>query len=239
MLYGTGGIGKTSLSLLSPGPVGFLDLEDSLPKLPAELRKRARRINGVETWQDIRDALCAADIWAECKTVVIDSLSRAEEWAIAHTLATTPKENGQRVTSIEGYGYGKGYQHVYDTFLPLLADLDAHVRAGRNVVLVCHSCTARIPNPAGEDFIRWEPRLQTTKEGKASIRNAVKEWADEVSFISYDIAVSADGKAKGGGERTIYPAESAVWLAKGRTLKEPIIYTEGGTDYWTALKGGN
>src|SRR5690606_41783294 len=48
---------------------------------------------------------------------------------------------------VEGYGFGKGYTHVYDTFLHLLAELDRHVREGRNVIGIAHECTANVPNP--------------------------------------------------------------------------------------------
>ena len=84
-------------------------------------------------WQDIRDAL-HADGWDGIKTIVLDSATRAEELAVAHTLASVPHEKGQRVQRIEDYGFGKGYSHVYDTFLTLLGDLDQHTRAGRHVV---------------------------------------------------------------------------------------------------------
>lgn len=238
VITGTGGIGKTSLAICGPGPVGILDLEDSLPKLPHVLEGRSvRPASGVQTWQDVRDCLSDMEAWKGVKTLVLDSGSKLEEMCIAHTLRTTMKENGKPAGSIEGYGYGKGFQHVFDAFLPLLGDLDAHARAGRDVVMICHSCTSRIPNPAGEDYIRWEPLLQTTKEGKASIRNAVKNWCDHMFFINYFQTVSEEGKARGCGERIIYPTEMPTFMAKSRTLRDPITYVEGGADFWAALKG--
>jgi len=93
-------------------------------------------------------------------------------------VSTTPSKHARQVDETDGvairrledYGFGKGCQHVYETFLPLLSDLDQHVRAGRNVALILHDCTATVPNPKGEDYIRWEPRLQSPASGKASIR---------------------------------------------------------------------
>src|SRR6185436_20399049 len=95
-------------------------------------------------------------------SIVLDG-TKAEEYAIAHTLANVPHEKGGRVSSIEGYGFGKGYQYVYDTFLLLLADLDRLVERGKNAVLICHECVSDVPNPAGEDFLRFEPHLQCPK----------------------------------------------------------------------------
>ena len=105
---------------------------------------------------------------------------------------------------------------MFDTFLPLLADLDRHARAGRNVVLVCHDCTSTVPNPAGEDWLRYEPRLQSPNSGKASIRLRVREWADHVLFVGYDVSVGKDGKGRGAGTRTLYSAEVPHCMAKSR-----------------------
>jgi hypothetical protein len=161
-------------------------------------------------------------------------LTRAEELCVAHTLATIPHEKGHRVNRIEDYGYGKGYQFVFDTFLPLLADLDRHCRAGRNVVLVCHDCTTSVPNPAGEDWLRWEPRLQSPASGKASIRLRVKEWADHVLFLGYDVDVDKEGKGRGSGTRTLWPTELPHCLAKSRTTQDPIA-VEPDKDVWAEI----
>lgn len=225
-IYGTGGIGKTSLAARCPGRKAFFDLDESMDRL-----KLSDVVQGVETWQDIRDALASID---DVDTIVIDSVTRAEELAVAHTLKHTPTEKGTFPTSIEGYGYGKGFQHVFDTFLPLLADLDAHARAGRNIVLVMHECFASVPNPQGEDYIRYEPRLQSPGSGKASIRYRIKEWLDHLLFIGYDVDVR-DNKARGSGTRTIYPLEMPHCMAKTRSLTETIDYEPGSTELWNRL----
>lgn len=223
VLYGPGGIGKTTLATALPGPVVFIDLDESLGRLGAQAQ-----VAQAESWQGIRDAL-QADGWEGVKTIVIDTATKAEEMAVEHTLANTLQE-GKRSTSVEGYGYGKGYGYVFDTFLPLLADLDRHARAGRNVVLICHDCTATVPNPAGEDWIRYEPRLQSPNSGKASIRLRVREWADHVLFLGYDIAVGKDGKGQGSGTRTLYRSELPHCMAKSRTGADPIPLDGG--DVW-------
>jgi len=231
MIYGPGGIGKSTLASLAPGCV-FLDIEESTKNLDAS------RVGGIETWADLRACLHSETL-VGYQTVVIDSVTKAEELAIAHTLATVPHEKGNKVTSLEGYGFGKGYQHVYETFLHLLVDLDRHVRAGQNVVLIAHDCTADVPNPVGEDFIRFEPHLQQPKSGKASIRERVFQWADHVLFIGYDV-VSEDGKGKGGGTRTIWPVERPDHRAKSRSVAEPLVYenaNDGGI--WPLILGGS
>lgn len=83
VLYGPGGIGKTSLAATAPGPVAFFDLDDSLPRLRTAFAESGRElevrpVEGAESWQDIRSALHATG-WDDVRTMVIDSATRAEE----------------------------------------------------------------------------------------------------------------------------------------------------------------
>ena len=215
VLYGTGGIGKSTLAGLAPNPV-FLDIEGGTHALDVP------RVEGIESFSDLRACLQSTAFDAY-KTIILDSATRGQEWSEAHTLATVPHEKGNRVTSVEGYGFGKGYQHVYDTFLLLLADMDSQVRRGRNVILICHDCTADVPNPVGDDYIRFEPHLQAPKSGKASIRNRVVQWADHVLFVGYDV-VGKDGKGRGTGTRTIWTFELPDHIAKSRTVREALPF---------------
>jgi len=237
-LYGPGGIGKTTLAATVPGPVAVFDLDDSLARLQgtfteSKLQLDIRPVDGASAWQNIRDALHAPG-WEEIKTIVVDSATMAEELAVAHTLATVPHEKGNRIQRIEDYGYGKGYSHVFDTFLTLLGDLDQHTRAGRHVILICHDCTNTVPNPFGEDWLRYEPRLQSPTSGKAAIRLRVREWADHVLFLGYDVDVH-EGKGTGSGTRTIYPCELPHFMAKSRTIAHPLPLTKLDTTLWTQL----
>ena len=239
-IYGAGGSGKTTLACTAPAPVVFFDLDDSLPRLRGSFDESGldldlRVVDGARTWEAVRAALHAPG-WDAVSTIVIDSATKAEELALAWTLQHVPHEKGNKVTSIEDYGYGKGYQHLYDTFLTLLGDLDQHVRAGRHVILVCHDCTNTVPNPLGEDWIRYEPRLQSPSSGKSSIRLRTREWADHVLFLGYDVDVK-DGKGRGSGTRTIYPCELPHCMAKSRTLADPMPLGKFDTTLWERLFG--
>jgi len=194
-VYGCGGAGKTCLACMAPGPVAFFDLDESLPILKGQLPEGLdlRVVSGAGTWQGIRDALHAPG-WDGIGSIVLDSGTRAEELAIEWIIANVPHEKNAKVTKISDYPYGAGYRHLYDEFLKLLGDLDQHVRAGRNVVIICHESTEKHPNPRGEDFLRAEPRLQHSP--KSSIRERVRDWCDGLYFVGYDIDVQ-DGKGRG------------------------------------------
>lgn len=233
MIYGTGGIGKTTLATRAPGRKLFLDLDESLAELRGiDFQSFQIKVSSPTTWADLRKEITEA---RDVDCIIIDSVTRAEELAVAHTIQTVPTEKGAFPKSIEGYGYGKGYQHVFDTFLPLLADLDTHVRQGRNAILIAHECMSNVPNPQGDDYIRYEPRLQNPNSGKASIRLRLKEWLDHLVFIGYDIDVK-DNRAKSSGSRTIYPLEMAHCMAKSRSLRQEIVYEEGSAELWDQLR---
>ncbi len=236
LLYGPGGIGKTTLACHAPGPVAVLDLDDSLPRLRpqlADVEGQVQTVPEINTWGELRAAL-QSDGWDGIRSLVIDTATRAEELCAAHVIATVPHEKGHRVQRLEDYGYGKGAGHVFDTFLPLLAELDRHCRAGRNVILVAHDCTTTVPNPAGEDWLRYEPRLQSPASGKSSIRLRTREWADHVLFMGYDVNVK-DGKGQGAGSRTLYPAELPHCMAKSRTCQLPIPVGGDSAAIWRTL----
>ena len=119
-----------------------------------------------------------------------------------------------------------------------MADMDALIRRGQNVILLAHDCITDVPNPASENFIRYEPHLQNPKSGASSIRNRVVQWADYVLYLGYDV-VAKDGKGHGAGTRTIWTSERPSHVAKSRTALDEIPF-ENATDgtIWTHIFGG-
>ena len=232
VIFGPGGIGKTTLACLAKGKTVAIDADESLEKLAPQLAQVGADIPevipGVTDFKSMRAALQSSG-WDGVQNIVFDTVTRIEQWCSDYTIATVPHEKGKKITRIEDYGFGKGLQHIFDTYLLFLADLDRHVRAGRNVFLIAHECVSNVPNPNGEDWIRWEPRLQNPNSGKASIRLFTKEWSDHVLFFGYDV-IAKDGKGQGYGSRTIYTAEKPFCMAKSRTASSlesiPITFGE-------------
>lgn len=236
VIYGTGGIGKSTLACLAPGPVAFIDADESLPILRSQLEGHniplplPVEVNG---WRECRDALKSSG-WDKIKTIVIDTVTKLEEWCLEYTLQTVPHESGRKVSRIEDYGFGKGYRHVFDTWRGLLGDLDSHSRAGRNVILIAHEATSTVPNPRGEDYLRYEPRLQDSKA--ASIKHKMKEWADHLLFLGYDVVVDDKGVAQGSGTRTLYTSEMPFCMAKSRTTNEQFDILLGESPWENIIK---
>lgn len=228
MLYGVGGIGKSTLANAFPG-AKFIDLEDSAIDLNPDKIDQA-----IDSWEMLRACL-ASDEFNDSKAIVIDTVSRAEELARSWVVANVKTDKGNSVKNLVDFGWNKGYEHLVDAWRLLIADLERHYRAGRDIILIAHNHIGKTPNPAGDDYIRNEPRLYHS--ANASVRAITFEWCDHVLFLNYDIAVKADGKAVGVGTVTAYTREQATFMAKSRTLSpDPIIVKKGDASIWEKMR---
>jgi hypothetical protein len=236
VIYGPGGVGKTELAsnMQSIGvkPL-YLDIGSSTKFLDVQ------RVDDITGWDELRAALQSEELLAGFDAVVIDDLSVAQEWSAAWTCANVKDEKGNWHQELSKYPFGKGYEYNYDTFLRFLGDCDAVVRRGLHVICIAHDCVIQAPNPHGEDFLRYVPKLQEPgTKGVASIRARVKEWCDHLLFIGYDVAIGEDGKGKGAGTRAIYGTELPTHLAKTRKHFEPMVYEKGSAEVWSHLFKG-
>lgn len=249
LLYGGGGIGKTTLSCLAPGDVAFVDADESLEKLKPALTEDEITIPvkvRCSDWSTLMMATRAGGYDGK-KTIVYDTGGVLEQWCIAAMLI---EQDCAKIEDVGG-GYGKGYKYTYEKWLTFLAALDAHhIRQGRNVIILAHDCVKAVPNPKGADFIRWEPLFQdASKDGSASIRMKMKNWADHVLFMSYDASISfvdvADKKtgvhakparASGVGIRQLFTAEMPYFMAKSRTTSDTFTIARGASPWDSIIK---
>lgn len=228
-LYAESGMGKTTLASLLSKPV-FIGVDDGGRKLKDRILKH---IPGIGSFDDLRDALHQMDLYDNYESVVVDTLTKVDEdWALAWTLANVKTEKGGVASDIERYGWGKGFRHKYDTMRLLLADFDALVRAGKNVVLLCQSTTEPVSNPSGEDFLRDAPKLQLQHGKTPSIVGMYVEWCDHVLRIGYGDVTTADKKASSTGERVIFVHPQIYFTAKSRTIPNeyPVVSFESPED---------
>lgn len=234
VLYGAGGVGKSKLVSLAQMlglRVLMIDLEQGTHHLDVD------RIDDIEGWAELRGLLQDTSFTDQYDLIGVDSFTKAEDMSAAwvpYNVKNVKTGKLPEAKSLSGYGFGDGLTYNYDNFLAMLGDLDALVRRGKHVVGIAHDAVANAPNPQGEDFIRYEPRLQSPSGGKNSIRHKIKEWADHLLYIGYDISAS-DRKAEGSGTRTIYTRELPAYWAKSRTLQDNIPYIDNDPTLWKML----
>jgi hypothetical protein len=177
-------------------------------------------VKNIRTFEDVRVATSQYDLFKDSETVIYDTVTKLEDLSHEYMFATISHEGGGTVHSIEGYGYGKGYRHLYDTMKLFLQDVDELIRQGKNVILIAQCTTRIVPNAAGEDFLCYCPRLYQGSKGTPSVEELYREWADFVLYIDYTSTIVKDKKASGDTTRAIFTDGQLHFKAKSRVLPD-------------------
>ena len=201
VLYGVESVGKSTFAAQFPNPL-FLDIEQGTSHLNVD------RCD-IGSWKQLTDSLAEAKA-TDYQTIVIDSADWAERLCVEDLLAISKK------TSIEDFGFGKGWVMVAERMSRMLASVDAIIEAGKNVVLIAHSKIVRFEAPdALAAYDRYE--LKLSKQSSPLL----KEFADELWFLRFKTKVSTSetgkGKGIGGKERILLTTHSAAYDAKTRS----------------------
>lgn len=202
IIYGPEGIGKSTLASRFPAPL-FLDVEGSTKAMAVD------RVDGLTTWAALRSAMAALQTTGhDYQTVVIDTADWAERLAIEYVCQS------QKKSGIEDFGYGKGYTYVKECFSELLADCDALIAKGINIIYTAHAIMRKFEQPDERGaYDRWELKLSK------QVSPMLKEWSDMVLFCNYKTYTQRqdNGSYKVmGGQRVMYTTHNPCWDAKNR-----------------------
>lgn len=206
VIYGSEGIGKTTLASKFPNPI-FIDTEGGSAQLDVA------RLPQPTSWQMLLQEVDYISANPLCETLVIDTADWAEKLCMQQICAK------HQVEGIEGVGYGKGYTYLEEEFGRFLNRLSDLIDRGINVVITAHSFIRKFEQPDEMGaYDRWELKLQK------KTAPLLKEWADMLLFCNYEtIVVNVDnqGARKGknkaqGGKRVMYTSHTPTWDAKNR-----------------------
>ena len=206
VIYGTEGIGKSTLASQFPKPL-FIDTEGSTSNMDV------KRLDKPTSWTMLMNQIAFVKANPDkFQTLVIDTIDWAESLAIESVCA----QHGKR--GIEDFGYGNGYTYVREEFGRLLNKLQELVDIGINVVLTAHSQLRKFEQPDEEGaYDRYE--LKLGKKTSSQTAPVVKEWCDLLLFCNYKTMVmtSETKKKKAtGGKRVMYTTHHPAWDAKNR-----------------------
>lgn len=216
VIYGPGGIGKTTFAAQAPNPI-FLFTEEGQGQLDvARFEPDGEPV--VRSWDVLLDCLSALYHQPhEFGTVVIDSLDFAEPLLWEHTARARGKED------IESFGFGKGYKFAVDEAAVMLQWLDV-LRTQRNmaVVLIAHSEAIKFEDPELDTYRTFEIKLQDR------LRERIKDWCDCILFANYRTSTTKDKgtdrvRAVGSGQRALYTQKRPAFTAKNRYGLPPRI----------------
>ena len=207
VIYGTEGIGKSSLAAQFPEPL-FIDTEGSTDNMDVA------RLDKPTSWVMLNNQI--AFIKANptvCKTLVIDTIDWAESLCVDNLCAMHGKKG------IEDFGYGNGYVYAKEEMGRFLNKLQDLIEIGINVVLTAHAQIRKfeLPDEMGS-YDKYE--LKLGKKTSSQTAPLVKEWADLLLFCNYKtylISQEKSTKKKAqGNQRVMYTEHNPAWDAKNR-----------------------
>lgn len=208
LIYGIEGVGKSSFAAAAPDPI-FLGAEDGTSELDVA------RFAEPHNWTDAMDAIAELTTAEHAyKTLAIDTLDWLEPFCWAATCFGKKDKAGKRIEHIEDFGYGKGYNKALEHWRQLAVALE-RLRNARsmNIVLIAHCWIKSFKNPAGEDFDRYEMKLDKKAAG------LLREWSDATLFATHETYThESNGRVKGisTGARIVHTERTAAWDAKNR-----------------------
>ena len=209
VIYGSEGIGKSSLAAQFPNPL-FIDTEGGTAHMDV------RRIEKPQSWEEmlsvVKEVAAAKDV---CRTLVLDTADWAEQLIVSY-LCTKYKQN-----SIESFGYGKGYTYLGEEFSRLLGALDTVLASGVHVVITAHAKMRKFEQPDEMGaYDRWEMKLSK------QVAPLLKEWCDILLFCNYQtfVVTSENNTQKAqGGKRVMYTSHHPAWDAKSRVPLPEVL----------------
>ena len=207
LVFGVEGVGKSTFAAGAPAPI-FLCAESGTSELDVD------RFPEPTTWAEVFEAIDELGTTDhKYQTLVIDTLDWIEPmcWQV---VCDKPDDKGVRHENIESRGYGKGYNIAVDEWRKLLARLERlrNVK-GMHIVMLAHSWIKSFKNPEGDDFDRYEMKLNNKAAG------LLKEWCDVVMFANYEILVAKKSNKTRGVDsdaRLLHTQRRAAWDAKNR-----------------------
>lgn len=197
LIHGGEKIGKSTFCAQASDPV-FLPTEEGLKGINANAAVPEGK-GRLETWEEFDEALSFVEANKEhFQSVIVDSADWLELLIHQKICRDFNKDN---IAEAAG-GYGKGYLVAMDYWTKVLNRLDALNKAGKWVILICHSKSILYNDPNFEPYDLWTMKLHSPKSQNGSLE-LLKEWADIISFAMVEkfVSESKTTKAKDTGDR--------------------------------------
>ena len=226
-IYGTGGIGKTSLAAEFPVPI-YLHTEGEEP--PTDVEMQAGKIESFDDLLNIIGELLTEE--HPFQTVVIDSLDAIEKLVWAYTCQRMGWDTIDSNDKGSPTAFGKGYLEADNDWLEYISAIKALSQNGMHVVQILHSEAKAFNDPLVDSYDRYRPKIQKRAA------DIIMEKSDALLFMNKRHSIKQVDKGFGkkeskpdgmsGSERVIYTDERAGFLAKNRlNMPATINYRKG------------
>jgi hypothetical protein len=219
MVYGTEGIGKSTLAANAPKPI-FIQTEDGLGEIACEKFPLARSLEDV-----LRGLTELSAAEHPYQTIVIDSLDWLERLIHAQVCKDFGPVKYDSIEKVDG-GYQRGYVHALTHWRKIVEALEA-LRTGKGlaVILIAHAKFEKYEPPGESPVDRYSPRLH--KHAAALLC----EWCDAVLFATWKLSPTKTKQEQ--NERILRTVNGPHCVAKNRyRLPEELPLS------WPALMAG-
>ncbi len=208
VITGPLGVGKTWFAFSSLNPV-FQAFEDGEGVLWDKIKAMPKPTSYDDAMNQLAELASAKH---EFKTLVVDTIDAFEP------LVWDKLCEGTKFTSVEGFGYGKGYTMADALWIDWLRALDTLRAKGLTVIVICHTQTKTIDDPMVGSYTRTIPRVH------ARASALLCEWADIVGYLDVERIAHDAGKTGGRetrtsrttGQRILHLEDSGAFVAKNR-----------------------
>lgn len=208
MLYGTPGIGKTTLAAGAKKSI-IADCEDGSSHLDC-----ARVI--IKTWKELLNFITWVADQPDYEVVVFDSYTKIEKLMADQVC----EDNGW--PNLEKPGYGKGYEVLKTYALKLIAGLEYLNKKGKTTITIAHQKIRTVSDPLSESYDRYEPDIHKTT------MTTFYAFMDGIFFYRWKAMIKETEKgdryiAKSSGDRELHTVERTAFLAKSRVQCDNCI----------------
>jgi len=210
-IHGAGGSGKSTF-----GKEGlFLDVEGGISDIDCQSIDLVGK-----SYNDVMDAL--RYIYKEADSIqneliVVDSLDWLEK-VLWQNVLDNKILNEKNYTSIEEFGYQKGYTFALKGWQEILNALEAIRKKGFHILLISHSQISRLELPTLDPYDTITLKLHKT------VRGTILEWCDIIGHVSPEIFTTKSGDSFGNtkykptatGRRMLYLGNDPSYESKTR-----------------------
>lgn len=241
VIYGPGGVGKTTLAVTAPNPILFC-VDDGARKFKVpKVRDASGAVvvpRSLEEVMDVLGALVNADL-GDRETFILDGVSPLDQ----HIRDAVVKEN-PKWKSIKTAGFGNGEAEVLSKWRLVVARLEDLNRKKRlRIVLLGHRMHTKFKNAEGADFGIYD--LAATQHPDGDVPGFLHWWAEVYAHARQEVLTQEIGeKTKATnleGERIMHLAPSTAWVAKYRLSAAPpvvkLTHPDGTPKTWAEVFG--
>lgn len=212
ILYGSPGIGKSTLASQFPDPLFLLTEDNELPTI----KHLPISHNYVDTWNNVKALLALKEI--PYKTIVVDSITALDALVVARTISESPPgKRGEEVKTIAQAfgGYGAGFLKAQSLHRALKDKFDLFKDRGIAVVYIAHVEIKKFKSPEAEDFDTYTIAMNSDLSRGVYINNV-----DMVAFCKLKSShVETDSGrtiVKSTNKRVIFSGVSDLHISKNR-----------------------